>query len=44
MGDYGTGPKWAWNAALILAGIGMAAGMVGVVLGTVWLFNHVKIQ
>ena len=41
MGDYNFGPEWFWRLLAILAGVGLIAAIVAMVVGIVWLVNHV---
>jgi len=44
MGPINLGPEWLWKLLMVLAIIGLITGIVHIVQGIIWLFNHVHIS
>lgn len=37
------GPKWIWKAGCLFAAIGVVSAIYFIVIGIIWVFDHVKI-
>lgn len=44
MDSIDLGPEWFWKLVGFLAGVGLIAGVIWIIKGIIWLFNHVTIN
>jgi len=43
MADYDFGPEWFWRFIFIMAMVGIIGFIVGLIIGIIWLYNHIQI-